>query len=262
MAGLTNEDLMRLADGHVSGSEREEMLEKLAQDPSAQARLAAFAVAGGALAAPFAPIANAPVPRHLVELVLGNAALRHASHPAAASWYERFLAAVSPRWVPALATGLVLAGGVAGWLLNGTIDRREPLGSIAFADGRMQAQGVLARALETAASGQSVAAVAQREAAASVSLRLTFADKSGRYCRQYVLSLPNNAHYAGIGCREPDASWSVRYHVPTSPRPTADKKGVPASGDAAVAGVIEAMSATDPLGPDDEARLLAKRWIE
>lgn len=280
MAEPTNEDLMRLADRQVTGAEEERMLEQLANDANLRQRYAVFEATGPALSAVFAPIANDPVPRHLVDLIMGATPADGSAQAASpgplpgsreglfADLFGRFSRLLTPQWAPAIATCLLVVGAGIGALLQSSLNSRPetarigppaPIG-VTLVDGRLEASGVLLRALEHAASGEVVVAIDGHEAPGNAQARLTFKAKTQEFCRQYLTKDHGDQYFAGIACREPSGEWRVRYHVQV-PRPASGGKTVLANDpQAALAAVIDKMMAGDALGRKEEADALAKRW--
>jgi hypothetical protein len=118
---------------------------------------------------------------------------------------------------------------------------------------------VLGHALETQPSGRPAPAGARNSA--NVSVKMTFQDAAGHYCRQYQLTAQSQ-EYAGVACRV-DGVWRVNFQAVMPPPPSAAEQIVPAGGsseimDAAIGAVI----ASDPLSGPDEAALLTKRWAK
>jgi hypothetical protein len=127
------------------------------------------------------------------------------------------------------------------------------------AGGSLITGDVLGHALETQPSGLPTPAGARNSA--NVSVKMTFQDAAGHYCRQYQLAAQSR-HYAGVACRV-DGVWRINFQAVMQPAPSAAEQIVPASGsseimDAAIGAVI----AGDPLSGPDEAALLNKRWAK
>lgn len=286
MAGPTNEDLMRLADGNVSAAERERMFEELAKDADARQRYAMFtATTPDALAAPFAKIANAPVPQHLVDLIMaaskpGASTTKTASpqqphvsrEGLLADLFGRFSRLLTPQWAPAFATGLLVVGAGIGALLQSALTRQAPdtasVGpppavSVTLVRGRLEASGVLLRTLEKAGSGEAVVAIAGQEAPGHAEARFTFKATTHEFCRQYLAKDHGGQYFAGIACRETSGAWLVRHHVQIPKRPSPREKGLPANDPVAVlAPEVDKMMGGDVMGREEEAAALAKQWQE
>lgn len=267
MSEVTDETLMQYADHTLGAAERARVSQILERDPDARARLAAFMETGRGLAEPYNHIMNAPIPRHLVDVVLGDArpALRaRPVRPAAEETIAQRLVralfgAGEMRLAPAFAAALLMAGGAVGWLVHEQASQRASTGDgvLQLAGGRMLAQGALKTALETAKSGVSV----QGSGNDVTLVRLTFKSRSEAFCRQYEFQAAGDTRFTGIGCRSSDGNWQIQFHAPSSAGASAGQKVVPvADAKAVVAGLIDTMSEGDPLERDQEADAIARGW--
>jgi surface antigen len=208
-------------------------------------------------------VVNAPVPQRIVDAIMAAdiapAAPARATATAApegllADLFGRFSRLLTPQWAPAVATGLLVVGAGLGMLVQSALVKPSPA---------VEASGVLLRALDTAKSGNMVAAIAGREAPGNAETRLTFKAKSSEFCRQYVTEEPSGQYFAGVACRGPGGKWVVRHHAQIERRPSALDKTVPANDPlATLAPVISRLMAGDALGPDEEAAVIAKHWRE
>ena len=256
---------MQFADRTLSAEESARIAEALAHDPLLRARLDAFVDTGRALAAPFADVLKAPVPTRLVDAIMSASRTPGAAAPAAPrsdpfggikSLFDDLFSFGRPRRAPAFATALMLVGGIAGWQLQ-RVAQAPDAGALRVESGRITAQGALARALETAQSGD----VTKDEALAlAVKVRLTFKSKAQAYCRQYDLEAGGGT-FAGVACRAPDGQWQVQYHAATVISPSAQGRTVPVSDAKAQLGaLIDAMSGGDTLNRDEESRVRNQKW--
>lgn len=254
---------MRLADKRVTAAEEARMREQIAQYPDARQELAMYeATSVSLLAGLHADVVNAPVPQRIVDAIMAAdiapAAPARATATAApqgllADLFGRFSRLLTPQWAPAVATGLLVGAGL-GMLVQSTLVKPSPA---------VEASGVLLRALDTAKSGDVVAAISGREAPGNAETRLTFKSKSNEFCRQYVTEEPGDQYFGGIACRGTGGKWVVRHHAQIARRPSTPGKTVPANDPLAMlAPVISGLMAGDALGPDEEAAAIAKRWRE
>ena len=267
MAQVTDEELMQFADRTLSAAEHARIAGLVADDPAARARLAHFTETGRVLSDPYSAIVNAPVPQHLVDLVMGRpvkhaARTRRVGETPRASLME-FLGNLLPLgpavWRPAFAAAVLVAGGVIGWYAHGVGAGAGAGEILSLQNGRILAEGTLLTALETAASGQKV--VGSDKATASVQVRLTFRNRGQSYCRQYEITQRDGGALAGVGCRAPDGRWIVEFHAPTAVGPSASTQSVPADdAKAALAGVVDGMKDGDAFGREEEADALARKW--
>lgn len=256
---------MQFADRTLSVEDSTRIAEALARDPQLRARLEAFVDTGRGLAAPFGDVLKAPVPPRLVDAIMTAGRPQAQAAPAAPradpfggikTLFDGLFSFSRPRWAPAFAAALMLAGGIAGWQLQRVAQAPEA-GGLRVDNGRITAQGALARALEMAAAGD----VTKDEAhGLAVNVRLTFRSKTQAYCRQYDLE-SGGAAFAGVACRAADGQWLVQYHTGTAASASAQSRTVPvADAKAQLGALIDAMSGGDPLDRDEEARARDQKW--
>lgn len=252
---------MRLADRVVSASEREEMLMAIADDPQAQALLAQFEATGHQLAGPFAFIANAPVPQHLVDLVMNAPAAEPKRAPresqraaAAREWLLGWL--TPPRLSALAASALAVSVGIGVLLDRGSTSIAA--GPFKIVQGRAEADGLLKRALETAVSGEVVTPRAGQETALGAEPQLTFKSRKGIYCRQYMLEEAGPASFGGIACREPGGTWVIEDH-----RQLPRNKSVLANDPRSVfVPKIDSMISGITFGVEEEREIVKRRWTD
>jgi hypothetical protein len=258
---------MQFADRTLGVEETQRMARALASDPDLRARLEAFMTTGPGLGVPFGEVLKAPVPPRLVDAIMsaGRSSDRSTPAPSGArpdpvgsikTLFDSLFSFGRPRWAPAFAAALLVAGGAVGWQLQ-HVAHAPSDGQLRVDNGRITAQGVLAQALEKAAAGDLTKDDGQ---GLSVKVRLTFKSKAQAYCRQYDIERGGNA-FAGVACRAPDGLWQVQYHAPTAAPVSGDGRTVPVSDAKAQLGaLIDAMSGGDPLDRDDETRARAQQW--
>ena len=277
MAELSDETLMAYADGELPAAERVRVETILHKDAASRARLAMFMATGKALAVHFREPMDEPVPRRLVELVLGgrekasktSMTRRPDARPgwssSIAAGLEGVVAAVWPRWPMALAySAVLLAGTGAGWYLRDTALRTTVASGklIVQENGRILAHGALRQALESGASGAPILASGRRGAGATVRTRLTFRTHENGYCRHYEAAQADGDQFAGVGCRIGEGLWQVKIHTPIAPRPTAATATIVVGddGSAAVTALVGRLMEGDALGAEAEAEILGKQW--
>jgi len=115
--------------------------------------------------------------------------------------------------------------------------------------------------LDTLATGQS----AELADGQNLTPALTFAAADGRWCREYSLRPgANSMATSGIACRE-DGEWRVQGETETGGAPAAGSaQGYATAGGSSSAPldrIYDQLAPDDPLGPDDEARLIENGWI-
>lgn len=262
MTKFSDESLMLYADGLLDAPERERLQQALMQDERLRDRLKAFHSTGKDLAALFELHAASPLPPRLREIVDGIA---QATGPVPVTALGK--RAQGPVWrdswrsEAALAASLAMLAGIGlGWLLHVGLGGNSEVAvqDMVRADGGSLIAGAALRsALESQPSGAKPAG-----AQGGVSVKMTFQNAAGDYCRQYGIVAQQSLQYAGIACRT-DGVWRVGFQAQVPPAPSAANHTVPASGgsdimDAAVGAVI----AGDPLSGADEAALLNRRWAK
>jgi surface antigen len=257
---------MQFADRTLGVADSARIAEALARDPDLRKRLDAFVETGRALGAPFGEVLKAPVPPRLVDAIMSGGRGPGMAAPAAPradpfggikSLFDGLFSFGRPRWAPAFATALLLAGGVVGWQMQRVAHNAQAAGQLRVDNGRIAAQGTLASALETAAAGDTTRDATQD---VSVKVRLTFKSKAQAYCRQYDIARGGEA-FAGLACRAPDGQWQVQYHAPTAVPPSSGDRTVPVGDAKALLGaLIDAMSGSDPLDREEEARVRDGHW--
>jgi hypothetical protein len=148
--------------------------------------------------------------------------------------------------------GGAVAASLALGLLGGNLLQRPVAGttssvttSVAFND-----------ALDHVASGRGITLAK----GGKVVPRLTFASRSGGYCRQFDLD-QNGRPQAGIACRE-GSGWQLQALLPRSDtaQGTDDYAVAEGSGDPALDGVAMALRKGDPLSASEEATLIRRAW--
>ena len=263
MTRLTDETLMRYADGLLEPAEEERIARVAAQDPDARMRLVAFQATGRQLADLFDDFVRTPrpVPRWAAGPV---APVADPVQRAGADWKReaRLLALAAWRGLagsPLLAATLALIVGVGlGWLLRaGDTSRIEVASGLIESRGRqLIAQGALRQALETMPSGNRALSPQENE---RISVRLSFQNEAGAYCREYELNAGPSRH-AGVACRTGE-SWSVAFQALVPPAPAAGSQIAPAgSSRSALDAATAALMIGDPLTRESEAQLLQKGW--
>ncbi|MDX2201906.1 MAG: hypothetical protein NW223_04095 [Hyphomicrobiaceae bacterium] len=265
MTAVTDEELMQFADRTLSAAEHARIAGLIAGDPIARARLIEFAETGRSLAEPFSAILNAPVPQHLVNIVMGSSqGARQPSHASdnRASWLDQLRGALAlPAWSPALAFGALAAGALLGWFAHENSTRRAVSDDLlALKGGALVAQGKLAAALESAGSGETIQV--GDAGVDAINVRLTFQGRGRGFCRQYELAGTGGKGRAGIGCRADDGTWQVEFNAPIKLESDAKTKNKLADDSKArlEAVVTGMMDSRDALTPQEEAAAIKGGW--
>jgi len=252
---LNDDVLSAYLDGELSADEMARVAAALANDPAAQARLAAFRRVQALVGAADVK-ALAPAPASLAE------ALRAApvGGKARGGWFDGMRAAAEALFAlprPALAAFALLLVGVGALAFAVARFVPDDGGALLIAANDVSARSALSGALDRVASGEGVDAVGGH-----ITLVATFRDGDGRYCREYDYgaAAPGTARVTGIACRA-DGAWRVDVAVLT--RGEAALAGyVPASDEAhrAVETLVRTREMGAPVSAADEAQAIARGW--
>jgi anti-sigma factor RsiW len=273
VAELSDEMLMAYADGALDPADRAIVEAALADRLDYQEKLQKFRVTG------------TPVRQALLEgvdpgdLEALAARIRDVEEPSvmapghqdqarivALAGRQTPASSTAPRayWPTAMAASLaLLIGGGFGWLAHGaaTVTRPASPDVVAFWEGNLQAEGTLAKLLETIGSGNAVAVNDAHGQAWDVTASFSFRSMDGRPCRRYELS-GQTRRFAGYACRSADGPWSVQAHLEL-PNKVRGTQFAPASGDndAALDAAIRAGMDGDTLSVGEESKLIADHWV-
>lgn len=261
---ISDQDLMRYADGDLPEDEAAIVAARLPHDADLRRRLDVFAKTRAPLAAVFDEILKEPLPPHLVATIIRTKPRAEEEAPQAVSLLGKLKASLStwlpdagsPAFAASLALAVALAGG-AGWIAGRSTAAPPTL--IAAHGGDLFASGALAETLETSPSSHAAATNG-----ATVTPVLSLRATSGAICREYRIQTDaqHRSDFAGLGCREPDGQWRIAVHAETM-------KSRTASGEYQTAGInsveaVDAFVATiiagDALGAEDETALLGNGW--
>jgi anti-sigma factor RsiW len=250
MCRFDDETLMAFADGELDDETSAAVEAALAADPALAERVAALAGARDSVRDLYAPLAEMPVPAALAGRIEAMAAAARTAAaatpgPAPINLAERRAARsrMAMAWPLALAAsvGAILAGPI-GWLVRG---ESGP------ADGVVVGAAVppaLGRALDTVPSGREIALAGTDRVRAIA----TFQDADGTLCREFEID--RDLAVVAVACRAED-TWRVAFSVEA---PLADGYA-PASSIAALDAWMDAVSAGQPMSPDEEAAALAEK---
>jgi hypothetical protein len=231
---LTDEVLCAYLDGELSAEARVALERQLLSEPGARVRLDRFRESDDRLRRALAlPSEAAADP--LVQLLTGDSSGN--VRPIRTSGPRRFLAPI----------GLALAATVAGLAIG--FGWRDAIDTPATdAASGLVLSGGLHEALDHNPSGQ---------LRAGVTVLFTFRREDGVSCRQFETA-NIEASADGVVCREAGKRWRVSAWREV-PRATGGYRT--AGGDESpVEAVVDALDASGPLSPSEEAALIAKGW--
>lgn len=163
-------------------------------------------------------------------------------------------------WTPAIAASLAIIAGLGlGWLIHrGLSDTGAGLDEFfLIEDNRLIAQGPLRLALDNSPSGEAISNSDDMR----LTLRMSFQSQAGDYCREYFIASSSAEGSAGVACHQ-SGQWVVHFQALVPPPGLQTDEIKPAGADSLIYPLIETIIDGPPLGADDEARLIAKRWAK
>ena len=235
ITNLTDEVLCAYLDGELSPEARVALERQLLSEPGARVRLDRFRESDDRLRRALAlPSEAAADP--LVQLLTGDASGN--VRPIRTSGPRRFLAPIG------LALAATVAGLAIGFAWRGALDASAPSDAVSG----LVLSGGLHEALDRNPSGLS---------RAGVTVLFTFRREDGVPCRQFETA-DARVSSDGVVCRGPGKRWRVSAW---REMPLAAGGYRSAGGDESpVEAVVDALDASGPLSPSDEAALIAKGW--
>ncbi len=243
-----DELLSRYLDDELEAAEADRLTERLAREPALARRLESLRGADDATRALFARLDELPLPSGVTEMLTADEPRAPATVvPIRRPFAQRFL-----ELPVALAASLALAVGFfADRLLEGP--GSAPGAADTLAAGTVPAGSALHALLEEQPSGASVTLADGTRG----SVRLTFADADGNWCRQ--LDLENaRRNVNALACRRDDR-WQTEFLAFGEPAGGAYQ---PASAPAVAAALASLLGDGAVLGADEEAAVLAADWMK
>lgn len=163
----------------------------------------------------------------------------------------------------ALAASITMIAGLAfGWLFwapseNSAIAAND---LVQIVGNRLIAKKTLRNVLETLPSGEERAFAFPNNGELQLSIKMTFQDQAGNYCRQYQVTSLSPDRYSGIACRM-DQEWIVKIQALVPPSRSSEAI-VPAGeeAEAAIDAVVAAQIYSNPLVGDEEAAIMNNGW--
>ena len=225
-------------DGELTGAEAAEMEAKVAADPELTRLAEEHRALKSRLRSAFDPIAEAPVPQHLL-----NAVRRPQAQ------VIDFQAAKKARetrgsWRPAVQWAALAATLVFGFFA-GTLTPRHSEAPVTVQDGAIYASA----SLDTALSHQ----LASAPAGGPVRIGLTYRDQTGTICRTFT-----GEKSSGLACRN-GSRWQLRGLFP-APEGQSDAYRMAAGMDPNLASLVDSTISGDPFGPAQEKKAQQQGW--
>lgn len=241
---MTDERLMAYADGELDPPEREAVERALQDDPALAERVRQMAQLRRRLQTGLQSELDEPVPDRLTALLGAVPAT-----PVVDLAGLRAQRAVAPHPGPRRSAGAWWQwGGLAAGVLVGVLAGRlwSDGGSAPFAQqgGALVAQGAVARALSSQLAGD----------AAAVAVPLSFVDRSGAYCRAFVLE-----RTAGLACRA-GPHWVVQALAAAEPARADAMRQAASALPAAVLQAVDGRIAGDALDAAAERAARDRGW--
>ena len=241
---ISDETLMRFADGDLPPVERAIVAAAIADDPELAERLEPFRFTREKLAGAYE--ATLEIPEQLIN-ALPPANGPTLSRPMLLVLF--FRRSNIRRGLVGIALLTLLTSAIGGWLLR---------------DGLRPHQAGANAAMQRALDGTPSNSTTQLEDSTSIKLTSTFASIQKRWCREYVMLFSNSTQAAGLACRAANGIWKVEIQQePVSPSRSSDETGKyePAgqSDRQPVADYRNRIFQTDASQQDEEL-LIAERW--
>ena len=195
-----DETLMAYVDNEVDSEVRLEIDAAMVGDPALAARIDQQRALVGKLQAAYAPIAAEPIPSRLLDAVRNGDSAQPADNVISlkAARASKNGTKSASRW------SWQMLGGMAASLVIGVIVGRSGMpgkeaAMVSAQNGQLLARGTLAAALSTQSGGDAVAG-------GPVKIGLSYAAKSGAYCRAFMLK---EGPSAGIACQD-NGDWRIQ----------------------------------------------------
>ncbi|MDQ0463145.1 hypothetical protein QO010_000893 [Caulobacter ginsengisoli] len=237
---ISDDILIRYADGEVSADDRLLVEAALAADPAVAARLAAHQRLADKVRAAFAPAAEAPVPQALLDML-------NKTDPPSADIGSTVVSLnqFRSRKVPAQPQWMAWAAMAACLVIGVTVGARLP--GPGLVDRQQNARGALMAALD----GQLASQPAQGEA---VRVGVSFRKAGGAVCRTYTADSS-----AGLACRD-GGKWKVMVAVAQAPATSSEFRTAGSETPPAVLEAMDSLIVGEPLDAAGEAAAKKAGW--
>ena len=238
-----NERLSAYLDGALDDADTRLLEAELAADPALARELAELKAADEAMRAVFAGTRQGAAPDRLLAL-LGDAQAPPVIDIVTAR-ARRDRVRAMPQWFDWRAGGAIAASLVAALVVASQVF--GPSGSHSDA-----AQVALNAVLDQTPSGRTVQLADGR----TVAPRLSFADRNGRFCREFAQDAD-----LGVACRGAQG-WRIEAVAKGAAAPRDGEQGYATAGgqDDALDPAFARLGVGDPLNPAAEAALIARKW--
>jgi hypothetical protein len=242
---FSEETLMAYADNELDAQTRTAVEAAMAMDPEIARRIAQHKALRGKLRLAYDNVIEEPTPQRLIDAARGVPAVRREGNviplrrkaPPPRAW---------PQWA-SIAASLVVGVIIGQAMLRGSGNT-----TVTSRDGKLLANGVLARALsEQLASTQTDQN--------PVRIGVSFKSKGGDYCRTFTVK--ESTILAGLACRDHD-DWHVQVLTQTTSAPEGSAVYRQAASELpkSVLQAVDDSIAGDPLDANAEAAVRDKSW--
>ncbi|MDX1515210.1 MAG: hypothetical protein R3288_00140 [Woeseiaceae bacterium] len=247
----TDDDTLLSAylDGELPQHEADLITERLAREPDLMRRLEAMQAGDEATRQVFATLDERPMPQAVLDMLGGRSTRRSAD---VIAFPARMLRQFTQAPV-AIAASVAL---VAGFLISDVMRDAPQVDVDLYQAGAVAADSPLHELLERGLSGdpQALADGATGE------VLLTFEDRRGDFCRQLAIGGSAETLH-GVACQRGER-WQIEAlgYAPASPDGGPFVPAGSTTPDAVNAAIDALIGASDPLGPDEEKRLISEGW--
>jgi hypothetical protein len=234
-------DFFAWLDGELDDAESARMAAKVAADPELTNRAEQHLALNATLRGAFDPVSAAPVPAALAETVrpratvIDLAAAREAHRPRVSGGWTLQAAAMAASLAVGLLVGRTLIADRAGLTV----------GPVSVAGGQLIAASALRQSLTSS--------LASEPAQKGARIVLSFRNQKGAICRSFV-----DGATSGLACRD-GAEWRLR-GLFQGEEGQAGTYRMAAGPDPALAALVDAEIAGDPLDSSGEAKAKARGW--
>ena len=250
MAGVSDEMLMRFADGELDEETSARLEAAVAADDALAARLAVFVQTRLAAGDALRPLLDEPVPaalRQSVQSMIDRQRRKavEAASPRSSGVKRLFSPATGWPQLAAAASIAAVLGGLAGFKFA---EQFQPAAPLQLADLDMSSLG---RALETVPAGQETQLDGSSQRFKAIA---TFRDSAKAVCREFEVDMADNSTIVSVACNNA-GEWRTRFAVVA---PGSEGGYAPASSTAALDAYLTAIDAGQPLNSAEETQALAE----
>lgn len=244
---ISDETLMRYADGELDAQQAAEVEAAIRNDPTRAQRVEEHRALRAKLGRAFDGVLREPIPDRLVEAA--NAAARTNVTDLASARAAKQGATHARRW--AWKEWTAIAASVLMGVFVGRTALQAPDSTLVETRGNeLIAAGSLAEALTTQVGGE-------RSQDAPIVIAATFRNETGEYCRAFTAREPEAL--AGVACRDDDA-WRLHTLTQGAAGASNDYRMAGSQLPAIVVQTMDSMMASDALDTEQEEAARERSW--